>query len=285
MDKQFQAAATATDRANAEALEHWRRRRSEEASALLDAHLAAGHALTAAEQLRTRNNLAMFARERGDYAEALRVHDEAEGFADACRGTDPLLAGRFHKGRANTHQALGDPDAAIIEFTAASYYYEAAGAWRLKADVENDLAVLHAEAGRIEEALEHLAVALGSLPPDEEALATYEDTRALIALAEGSAERAIDFSYSSVTRLRRLGDDRLLVRSVKTSVRAGRAFLLEQEERRIRETLEACKWNLTRAARCLNFNSLQAFKNHLRRKFPRLDAERLNKSVQSPGGA
>jgi tetratricopeptide (TPR) repeat protein len=270
---------TPTDTANAEALKLWDECHFEEAAAHLEAFLEAAHDLTPVEQLRTRNNRAMFARARRDFREALRIHNEAEPFADAC--ADPLVRGKFHNGRALTRQNLGDRDEAIIEFTAASIYYQEAREHGLVADVENNLAVLHAEAGRPAEAMEHLAVALGSCPPGEAGLAQYEDTRALIALAAGDARAALEFSNSSVGRLLPLGDNRLIVESVRTSVRAGRAFLHDQEEAHVRETLGACRWNLTRAAHRLGFNSRQALENHLRRNFPALDEERRNRSVAS----
>jgi tetratricopeptide (TPR) repeat protein len=181
-----------------------------------------------------------------------------------------------------------DPDAgdrAIESFTAASVFYEAAGQWRMKAHVENNLAVVHAEAGRVDAALEHVALALRSCPADEEVLAQVEDTRALIALAAGDAERALEHSRAAEARARRVGNLRLVAMCVKTSRRAEDAYLHAMEEASLRAMLDACGWNLTRAARCLGFNSLHAFKNHLRRKFPRLDAERLNKRVQSKPGA
>ncbi|MCA1615032.1 MAG: hypothetical protein LC795_15550 [Acidobacteria bacterium] len=164
-------------------------------------------------------------------------------------------------------------------FDGASVCYEAAGDWRKKADVENNLAVLHAEAGRVEQAMEHVALALGSCPADEEVAAQVEDTRAIIALAAGDAGLAVDFAYSSVTRLRRLDNADLLVRSAQTLVRAGRAYHAELEEARLRAVLVACEWNLKRAARPLGFNSREALTNHIMRKFPRLDAERRNRTV------
>ena len=273
--------ATLTDQANADALALRKACRFEEAAARLLAFLDAGHPLTAVEQLRTRNNLAMLARDRGLYRAALSIHSEAEPYADACR--DPLVRGKFHNGRALTHQKLGDPDAAILEFTAAAYHHEKAGAHRERADIENNLAVILVEAGRVAEAMEHLALALGSCA-DEAVRAQYEDTRALIALAAGDGRTALEFSYASVERLRRVGDAPLLAQSARTLVRAGRAYLRELEERRVRETLEACEWSLTRAYPCLGFNSRQALENHLKRNFPRLDEERRNKSVASPDG-
>ena len=277
MEKETHTAATPTDRANAEAVRLWGACRYEEAARLLEDFLAAGRRLTAVEQLRTRNNLAMFARARGDFEGAARIHAEAEPFADACR--DPLVRGKFHNGRALTHMNLGRPDEAIIEFTAASVYHEQAGEWALKREVENNLAVLHAEAGRVGEALEHVALALRSGPADEAARAQMEDTRALVALAAGDARAALDFSNSSVRRLLALDEPRLLAASVKTSVRAGGAYLRIEEEKSIRAVLTSCGWSLTRAYPLLGFNSRQALQHHLRRHFARLYAERRNRSV------
>lgn len=289
MTKQTHAAAgniteTITDRAIGEAVRLWTACRYDEAARHLEEFLAAGHDLDDEELVRARNNLAMVERARGRYREALAIHLDTAHLAFAPSRVSALVRGKSHNGLALTRQHLGEPDAAIIEFTAASHYYTEAGEYRLAADVENNLAVLHAEAGRADKAMEHAANALGSCPADETVRAQVEDTLALVELAAGRPEIAIDFAHSSIRTLRRLGNERLLVESTKTLVRAGRAYLRELEERSIRETLDACGWNLTRAARCLRM-SREAFKHHLRRRFPRLDAERRHRTVPATDGA
>jgi tetratricopeptide (TPR) repeat protein len=272
-------AATPTDRAIAAAVALWKDCRHAEAVASLRAYLAAGPDLTAVERQRLLSNVGMIERARGRLDESLEAYLEAARLDAVSR--DPLVNGKCYNGLAATRLALGDGDGAIEGFTAASVYYEQAGAWDLKRDVENNLAVLHAEAGRPAEAMEHVARALGSGPLSDKVRAQIEDTRALVALAAGDARAALDLSNSSVSRLLRLDEPRLLAASVRTSVRAGGAFLRIEEEASLRAVLADCGWSLTRAAGVLGFNSREALTQHLKRHFPRLVEERRNRSVTS----
>lgn len=282
---------TASDAANTEADRLFKACRPDEAVARLSTFLAEYRdRLPPCELLRVGANLAAFERGRGDYRRALRIHREAAALADACHATDPDRCGMFYNGLGLTWLALlgEDPEAddrAIESFTAASFYYSAAGEHRKFAFAENNLAVVHAEAGRVEQAMEHAVNALGSCPTDEVVRGQVDDTLALIALAAGDAARALDFAHASVERLRGVGQLNILIKSVQTSVRAGRAYLRELEERRIREVFDACGWSLTRAFPLLAFNSRQALELHLKRHFPRLYEERRNRSVASPDGA
>jgi hypothetical protein len=290
MTNPTQTAQTVSDAANAEADAHFKACRPDEAVRVLDEFLDAGHALPAEELLRTRSNLATYELRRGNAARALEALRAASSLVDECRRTAPKMCGRFANALGATYLELkGDvadaEDLAIYWFTAASVFYEAAYEKRLQADVENNLAMVHVRARRVRRAMEHAAnlmgIAVGSRPADEAVLAQYEDTRAQIALAEGDARRALDLANSSVRRLLNLNEPRLFKMSVETSMLAENAYLLDEEGKRIREVLDASDWNLTRAAHCLGFNSLQAFKHHLRRRFPSLEAERVNRSVQS----
>lgn len=273
------AVQTASDVANAEADALFKACRFDEAVRLLSTFLDETPDLPPAEELRAKANLAAFERGRGDYRRALEIHKEAAPLLDVCHRDDPKRCGMFSNGLGLTYLRLmrDDPkaeDLAIYWFTAASAYYEAADEWGLKRDVENNLAVVHAEAGRAARAREHLANVFGCGPIDEAVRGQVEDTQALIALAEGDVMRARAFARASVERLEGVGDLRILTCSERTLVRVERAYLRELEERAVRGVLDACEWNLTRAARCLGFNSREAFKNELRRKFPRLDDER-----------
>lgn len=275
------AVQTASDVANAEADALFKACRFDEAVRLLSTFLDETPDLPPAERLRAKANLAAFERGRGDYRRALEIHKEAAPLVDACYRTDPKRCGMFSNGLGLTYLRLmrDDPkaeDLAIHWFTSASVYYEAADEWGLKRDVENNLAVLHAEAGRAARAREHLANVFGCGPIDEAVRGQVEDTQALIALAEGDAKKARAFARASVERLERVGELRILRRSQETLARVEQVLLRETEERAVREVLDGCGWNITRAARCLGM-SREAFKHELRRKYPRLDEERLSR--------
>ena len=280
---------TASDATNKEADEHFRACRPDEGVRLLEAFLA-GHrdALPPEELLRTHANIAAYERARGDFRKALRVHLDVAALADACHHISPRRCGQFHNGLGLTYLALFDEDPtyddrAIESFTAAGYYYNKAGAYDMVAAAENNLAAVHVRAGRVKEALAHLANAYGSCKAHGEAmLGQFEDTRAQIALAAGDPHLAREVARISVARLEGVGQLNILIKSQKTLARAERACLSELEGRRIREVLDACRWNLTHAAAALGL-SRQAFKLHLKRKFPGLDRERRNKSVSSSG--
>jgi tetratricopeptide (TPR) repeat protein len=282
---------TATAAAVAEAVEKFDACRPDEAIARLERHAAEAGPLSPEETLWVSNNLAAFARQLGRLDEARRIHKEAARLADDER-IDPRRRGQFHNGYAATLFALGEPRrdtellrAAIIEYTAASYYYEVALEYRLRALAENNLALVKAMLGCFDEALRHVVTALGSCPGNDEVLTQVEDTQAVIALEAGRPEEALSAARAAERHARRLGNKRLIEMCLKTSRRAEAACLRELEERRIRGVLEACEWSLTRAFPCLGFNSREALTNHLKRHFPRLEAERRNRSVTSSDGA
>jgi tetratricopeptide (TPR) repeat protein len=258
------------------AVDHWKKCRYDEAFTLLDDFLKAKHVLVPEQELRMRSNLAMYERARGRFAEALHIHLDAYPLARLCR--DPSVCGNFYHGLAVTKLYLGDIDGALIEFTGASACYEDAGEGRLRADVENNLAVLHAEAGRVEDALHHLALALGSCP-DEAIRAQVDDTRALVELARHNPWGAVQSCVLSLCRLFNLDEPRLVTKSARTLVRAAREWGEADEAERIHDALRESGWNVTRAARRLGFNSRQALQNHLRRNFPAINEERRRRGT------
>lgn len=278
---------TKTEEAIADAVGKFDACRHEEAIADLERYRDTAIGLSPEESLAISNNLAAFSRGLKRFDEALRIHEDAARLADD-ETIAPRRRGQFHSGYAATLYAMGAPTrdeellrAAIIEYTAAAVYYERAYEYLLRASVENNLAVIKAMLGLFEEALDHVANALGSCGDDEATIIQVIDTKALIAIEAGDPRRAVTLSREAEARARLLKNERLIRMCLKTSHRAEAAVLLAEEEKDILETLERCGWNLTHVSQVLGFNSLQAFKQHLRRHFPRIDAMRVNRSVQS----
>jgi tetratricopeptide (TPR) repeat protein len=262
----------------AEAVELFDACRHEEAIARLNRYRAEAGCLTPEDTLAVNNNLATFWYELNRFDEALRIHRESAPLADD-ENIDPRRRGQFHNGYATTLHALGDHDGALIEFAGASVRYNEAGEHRLRANVHNNIAVVLTELGRFDEALDHLARSLGSCPADEAVITQVEDTHALVALAQGDPERAVDISRKAEARARRLGNERLIRMCLKTSMRAEAAVLHAEEAKDILAALERCGWNLTHVARAMHYNSREAFKHRLRRHFPEIDELRRNRIV------
>ena len=121
-----------------------------------------------------------------------------------------LLIASFHLSLANTLNRLSSieeredyVDLALIEYTAASFHYEQAGHERFQACVENNIGYLLGRVGRFTDAHEHLdrAQALQTRLKDNVNLATVDETRATILLAEGRNVEAEKTARSAVRRL------------------------------------------------------------------------------------
>src|SRR6266404_9786832 len=83
----------------------------------------------------------------GRLTEALRIYEDSATLFD--KVTDPLLTAIFHHGFANVLNQLSSienrkdyVDLALIEYAAASFYFEQAGHDRFHACVENNLGFL-----------------------------------------------------------------------------------------------------------------------------------------------
>ncbi|MFN2596046.1 MAG: hypothetical protein ABR563_02535, partial [Pyrinomonadaceae bacterium] len=95
------------------------------------------------------------------FNDALRIDTEAAPLFEkyGCH----LLKAKFHNGFANDLNYLGTAerredylDRALLEYTAASFYFEQAGHTRYQAYVENNLGFLFSTVGKFAEAHEHL---------------------------------------------------------------------------------------------------------------------------------
>lgn len=168
--------------------------------------------------------LAIVERSAKRFHDALRIHvDSALLFQKI--GSD-ALKGKFHHGFAFLLRNLGAAegrgdyiDRALIEYAAASYHFEQAGAAaRYQGCVENNLGYLFATIGKFSEAHEHLdrAQALFTGMKDIARTAGVDETRAKVLLAEGRINEAERLARSAVKTLERGGEQSLLAEALTT---------------------------------------------------------------------
>jgi CheY-like chemotaxis protein len=129
--------------------------------------------------------------------EALRVYNQTAPLFDEVN--DHVLTAHFHFGLANVLNQLSSTenrkdylDAALMEYTAASFHFEQAGNEPYQACVENNLGFLFSTIGKFDDAHEHLdrAQMLMTRLKDNVHLAQVDETRARVLLAEGRAVEA-----------------------------------------------------------------------------------------------
>jgi len=157
------------------------------------------------------------------FHDALRIYAEAAPLIE--KNDDPILSGKFHHCFGTLLKKLGVAeqcqdyiDRALIEFAAASFYFEEAELTRHQASVENNLGFLYFTIGKLAEAHEHLdrAQALFTSLRDRVHLAQVDETRARILLAEGKIVEAEKLVSSSVQTLETGGEQSLLAEALST---------------------------------------------------------------------
>jgi CheY-like chemotaxis protein/tetratricopeptide (TPR) repeat protein len=167
--------------------------------------------------------LAIVEKTANRYNDALRIHTEAAPLFDAI--SNAANKGKFHNSFANVLKNLGAAevredyiDRALVEFAAASVYFEQAGHRRYQACVENNLGMLFGTARKFIEAHEHLdrAQALFTSMKDSVHTAQVDDTRARVLLAEGRVAEAERIVRSAVQILERGGEQSLLAEALTT---------------------------------------------------------------------
>lgn len=168
--------------------------------------------------------LAIVERAAKRFHDALRIHVEAAPLFESI-GSD-ALKGKFHHGFACVLNFLGTAEAradyidrALIEYAAASYHFEQAGAAaRYQGCVENNLGYLFGTIGKFREAHEHLdrAQALFTGMKDIAHTAGVDETRAKVLLAEGHINEAERLARSAVQTLERGGEQSLLAEALTT---------------------------------------------------------------------
>jgi len=163
------------------------------------------------------------------YAQSLKLLEEARPLVDVT--DDTLMKAKFHvhlamvlkaSARApeiDSFQAKAFDDRALIEFSAASIYFEQVGHWRYCARVENNIAMLHLQSNRFEAAHSHLDAAEKALDQrtDFSLLNGIRETRARVFLSEGKyseAEQAARLAIDGYT----LGDEQARVAEAMTTL-------------------------------------------------------------------
>src|SRR5437764_10086095 len=109
-------------------------------------------------------------------------------------------------------------DRALIEYAAASFHYEQAGNQRYQGRVENNLGYLYFTIGRYKDAHRHLDRArhLFSNMKDVLVVASVDETRARVLLAENRPADAERLIRQSIRALERGGEQSLLAEALTT---------------------------------------------------------------------
>lgn len=216
---------------------YWRQGEFEESCAILHDALSR----TTDEELRAMAlvRLAEANRAAGRFAAAIAALDEAEHLVSSER-IPSTLKGKFHNTRALVMRNLGVSeretaylDRALIEYSAASYYFEQAGHLRYCARVENNIGFLLFKLGKFAEAHAHLERArrLFHSLRDAGSLAQVDETRARALLAQGrnsDAERIL----RGVIRTLERGDEKYLLAEALATQGAALARLGRKEQAR-----------------------------------------------------
>jgi CheY-like chemotaxis protein/tetratricopeptide (TPR) repeat protein len=159
----------------------------------------------------------------GRYNDALRVLTDATQLFE--ESTNDVLKGKFHNELACALMFLGQAerrpdytDRALIEYTAASHYFEQAGHISYRASAESNLGFLLYLVGRYQEAHEHLnrARRLFLTVRDKGRIAQVDDARARVLLAEGRTQEAERASREAVRMLEKGGEQALLAEALTT---------------------------------------------------------------------
>ena len=157
------------------------------------------------------------------YHDALRIHTAAAPLFE--RSANAVLKGKFHHLYGFVLRKLGGGeqrqdyiDQALIEYAAASFYFEEAGLSRHQACVENNLGFLFGTIGRFNKSHEHLdrAQALFTTLKDKVHLAQVDETRARTMLAEGRVGDALNLVAMAIHALEKGGEQSLLAEALTT---------------------------------------------------------------------
>ena len=154
---------------------------------------------------------------------ALNYYHQAQPIVE--RSQDHVLKGVYHGECGLVFRQLATPenredylDRALIEYAAASFHYEQAGNERFQARVENNLGYLYFTINHHREAHKHLdrARVLFTNLKDVGMVASVDDTRARVLLAEGRVADAERVIRQSIRALERGGDQSVLAEALTT---------------------------------------------------------------------
>jgi CheY-like chemotaxis protein len=159
----------------------------------------------------------------GRYNDALRILTESAQLFE--ESNDDALKGKFHNDLACVLSCLAKAehrpdytDRAIIEYTAAAYYFEQAGHTSYRARAENNLGFLLHTIGRYQAAHEHLDCArrLFIGVKDKGSVAQVDETRARVLLSQGRTREAERTIREAVRTLEKGGEQALLAEALTT---------------------------------------------------------------------
>lgn len=165
-------------------------------------------------RLRSLANLALLERVAGRYGEALKIQTQAAPLFE--ESSNHALRGNFHNVCAQVLKELGLAekrddyiDRALMQYTAASFHFEAAGHARFQGRIENNLGSLFASIGRHSQAYEHLSNArsLFVKVKDKGMVAHVDETWARSLLGEGRYDEASK-TIANAIRIFEEGDER-----------------------------------------------------------------------------
>lgn len=175
-------------------------------------------------------------------SDAFRVLTEAAPLVED--SSNHSLKGKFHNTLAIVLRNLGTTekrvdyvDRSLVEYAAASFYFEQAGHIRFRARVENNLGFLFFTIGRFDEAHEHLAHArrLFIGVKDSGSVAQVDETHARLLLAQGRNSDAERVVRTAVHTQEKGGEQSLLAESLITH---GTALARLKHDEKARLTLQ-----------------------------------------------
>lgn len=235
------------ENAKEQAVALWRAGNYAEAREVLKREL--GGTSDEGERIAITLNLSQVDWSAGKHPQALRVLlDIAD---DVARYFSPLIKGKYFNTLGAVRYALGEIDAAFEAYTAASIWYERAHDFKLKSEVENNIALLKREAGLYEDAHFHLDIAAAS-SQDEVIHAQIDDSRARVFLAEGKPDKALEVALAAVLALKDLKSEaRLLFESLDTLKDVADALKKEKEPGEIAIALMTANGKVKQAAAIL----------------------------------
>jgi tetratricopeptide (TPR) repeat protein len=131
---------------------------------------------------------------------------------------DAAAQGQYHLQLALVHKKLGDLDAALIEYSAASFHLEQAGHTRYLGRVENNTGMILLELRRYSEALTHLdnARRIFVSLKDSGIVAQVNESRAQVLIAQNRFHEAERAASSAVAVQQQGGEQSLLAESLMT---------------------------------------------------------------------
>lgn len=175
-----------------------------------------------------------------------------EAAAPLVEGSDNnLLRGKFHVERATTFKNLGAVrgdashfDRALIDYAAASFYFEQAGHERYRARVENNCGMLYLQMRRFADAHEHLDKALRFFEGlgDVGAAAQVRESKARAYLDEGRYGEAERLAGKAVQTLEAGGHAVFLAEALTTQGAAlARLGRFDEANRTLRQAMDAAE--------------------------------------------